>query len=418
MVTQEEIAPNTNLRQAAGRAAAGGGISRALNFFIALSCGLIVANNYYAQPLLPSLTGHLHASSGVVGLCMTGNQLGYAVGLALLVPLGDLLPRRRLIVVMLGAVVLALVLAACAPNVWVLVAALAAVGVAGTAINILIPFTASLAAPGQRGNAVGIVMTGLLLGILLARTVSGTIAQLAGWRMVYVVAACLIGVLAISMARVLPDLPTAPGQSYARLLSSVVAMVRGEPFLRHRMVLGMLGFCIFQLMWTALPFLFAHPPYHFSTAEIGLFGLLGAAGALTATPAGRLASHRRVHLATGAFLACIAIAWGLLAHGNMLAFIIAGLLVLDVGVQGAHVLNQTRILAYPLRVRSRVTTAYMVAYFTGGSIGAVLATQLYPAWGWPGVCAAGAVLTLLAFAAWSAERVHAPDPLGENGIPG
>lgn len=397
--------------------ASGAGISRAFNFFIAVSCGLIVANNYYAQPLLPDLASHLHASSAGAGLTITVNQLGYAVGLALLVPLGDLLPRRRLIVVMLAADVLALVLAAAAPSVWVLVSALAAVGIAGTVINILIAFTASLATPEQRGNAVGTVMAGLLFGILLARTVSGAIAQLAGWRTVYIVAACLIGMLCICMARVLPDLAGAPGQSYGRLLSSVARIIRAEPFLRRRMALGLLGFCIFQLLWTALPFMLAHPPYRFSTATIGLFGLLGAAGALIATPAGRLAFHRRVHLATGMFLACIAVAWALLVHGGWLAAVIAGLVVLDVGVQGAHVMNQARILAYPLRIRSRVTTAYMVAFFAGGSIGSALATQLYSAWAWRGVCAAGALLTLIALAVWSTERVRAPDPSPEIPLP-
>ncbi|MET9296400.1 MFS transporter [Streptomyces sp. NPDC003077] len=386
----------------------GSGIARSMVLLLALACGLIVANNYYAQPLLPDLQESFGVSSGVVGLCVTLNQLGYAAGLVFLVPLGDLLARRRLITLMLAVDALALAAATAAPGAWALIAALTLVGVTGSAINILIPLTATLAKEEQRGRVVGTLMTGLLLGVLLARTVAGALDELAGWRLVYGTAAVLIAGLAVLLYAKLPDLPAAPGSSYPKLLASVGSLVRSEPFLRRRMALGAIGFASFQLLWTALPFMLADEPYGYSPAAIGLFGLLGAAGALCAQPAGRLQDRGLAHVATGLLLGAIAISWALLLGERTLALVIAGILVLDVGVQGVHVLNQARIYGYRPQIRSRVTTAYMSAYFLGGSAGGALAITLYPALGWPGVCAAGGALAVVGLALWATERVRTP----------
>ena len=384
----------------------GAGVSRLLALFLAVACGLIVANNYYAQPLLPDLKSHFGVSSGVVGLCVTLNQLGYAAGLVLLVPLGDLLARRRLIVVMLTLDTLALVAATCAPDTWTLIGALTVVGVTGSAINILIPFATTLAREEQRGQVVGTLMTGLLLGILLARTVSGALVDLGGWRLVYGTAAALIAALTVTMAVVLPDPPAGRGQTYRQLLGSVGALIRNEPFLRSRMATGALGFAAFQLLWTGLPFMLSHGPYDYSAATIGLFGLIGAAGALTAQFVGRYQDRGLAHPVTGMLLAAIGVSWALLLGHDQLALIIAGILVLDVGVQGAHVLNQARIYCYPPQIRSRITTAYMTAYFLGGSAGSALAAALYPVWGWSGLCAVGGVIVAVAVALWATERVR------------
>ncbi|WP_328912076.1 MULTISPECIES: MFS transporter [unclassified Streptomyces] len=391
-----------------GPALPGAGVSRTLVLFLSVACGLIVANNYYAQPLLPELRESFHVSSGLVGLCITLNQLGYAAGLVLLVPLGDLLARRPMIVTMLVLDAVALAGAAAAPGAWALVAALTVAGLTGTAINILIPMAATLARDDQRGQVVGTLMTGLLLGILLARTVAGALDQLVGWRFVYAVAAAIIAVLAALSRVMLPDLPATPGSTYGRLLASVGSLIAAEPFLRRRMATGALGFGVFQLLWTALPFMLSDDPYGYSPGVIGLFGLLGVAGALCAQPAGRLQDRGLAHAATGVLLAAIGVSWALLSGSGTLLLVVAGILVLDVGVQGVHVLNQTRIYAYPPRIRSRVTTAYMSAYFLGGSAGGALAVTLYPRWGWTGVCVAGGVLTAAALALWTTDRTRPP----------
>ncbi|MET9499803.1 MFS transporter [Streptomyces sp. NPDC006552] len=389
--------------------APGTGISRSLVLLLALACGLIVANNYYAQPLLPDFTRSLHITTSGAGLAVTLNQLGYAAGLVLLVPLGDLLARRTLVTVMLAIDALALLAAALAPNAFTLVTVLTVVGITGSAINILIPAAATLARDDQRGGVVGTLMTGLLLGILLARTVAGVIDEAIGWRWVYGIAAAVIAALAVALRLRLPDIPATRGASYPQLLASVGSLVRSEPFLRRRMAIGALGFCCFQLLWTALPFMLNGAPYHYSAATIGLFGLLGAAGAACAQPAGRLQDRGVAHGATGALLLVIGAAWALTAGaGAGLALLIAGILVLDIGVQGVHVLNQARMYGYPASIRSRVTSAYMTAYFLGGSLGGALGVFLYTAAGWAGVCAAGGALTALALLLWLTDRHRAP----------
>ncbi|WP_329578379.1 MFS transporter [Kitasatospora sp. NBC_01250] len=389
---------------AASSAAAAPGLSRPLVLLLATACGLVVANNYYAQPLLPALAGSLRVSSGVAGLCITLNQLGYALGLVFLVPLGDLLAPRRLVVTMLAVDTLALASAALAPGAGSLLAALAVVGLTGSAASVLIPLATSLAREDQRGRVVGILMTGLLLGVLLARTASGALDQLAGWRAVYGLAAAATGLLALALRLRLPKLPARQGQSYPRLLASVATLVRTEPLLRSRMASGALAFGCFQLLWTGLPFLLSDRPYHYSAATIGLFGLLGAAGALGARPIGRLQDRGSAHPATGLLLLTLAFAWAALAGGHHLLPLIAGILLLDVGAQGLNVLNQARIYTFPVALRSRVTTAYMTAYFLGGAVGATAAATLYAAAGWLGSCLTGLGLTAVAGALWLGDR--------------
>ncbi|WP_063771610.1 MFS transporter [Streptacidiphilus albus] len=401
--------------------AAGGrgqaGLPRALVLLLAAACGVIVANNYYAQPLLPALQHAFGTSAGTAGLCVTLNQLGYAAGLVFIVPLGDLAGRRRLVTLLLALDAVVLAAAAAAPSAWALIALLTAAGTAGTAINVLIPTAASLADDSQRGRVVGTLMTGLLLGILLARTVAGAIDSLVGWRPVYGVAAVAAAALALALHAKLPELPAAPGARYPQLLASVVTLVRTQPFLRRRMAAGALGFGAFQLLWTALPFMLSDKPYAYAPAVIGLFGLLGAAGAAAAQPAGRLQDRGIAHGATGVLLVLLAGSWALLAEGRNLLLLAAGIVLLDIGVQGVHVLNQGRIYLFPAQVRARATTAYMSAYFLGGAAGGAVAVALYPAWGWDGVCAAGAVMALAGLALWAGDRRAGPAPAATTSLP-
>jgi len=376
---------------------------------MAFAVGAIVANLYYVQPLLPDIAADLRVTPSVVGSSVTVTQLGYATGLALLVPLGDLVANRRLVVSMLVVAAAALGLTALSPGPAVLLVLFAVVGVSSTAINVLIQLAATLAHEGERGRVVGTLMTGLFLGILLARTVSGALGDVAGWRVVYGFAAVLVAALAVALRLRLPNLPARGGTTYPKLLGSVVTIVRTERFMRRRMAFGALGFAGFQLLWTSLPFLLSGEPYHYSSAAIGLFGLVGAAGVFCAQVAGRLLDKGLAHQVTGVLVLMLGVAWLVIGTGGeYLVPLLIGIILLDLGVQGLHVLNQTRIYVYPIEIRSRVTTAYMTSYFAGGAVGAALAVVLYGQFGWLGVCVAGGVLTCLAAVLWLTDRAITP----------
>jgi predicted MFS family arabinose efflux permease len=375
---------------------------------LAIACGAAVANLYYAQPLLDVIAEDLGVSSGAAGLLVTSSQVGYAAGLVLFVPLGDLLDRRRMVARMLLLAAAGLALAAAAPSFAVLAAAIAVVGVTSVVAQVLVPLAGSLAPEHERGKVVGDVMSGLLLGILLARTASGLIAELGGWRSVYVVGAALMLVLAAVLGRALPATPPVTDLPYGRLLRSVGALVRDEPLLRRRMVYGAAGMAGFSVLWTAIAFLLSGAPYHYGEGTIGLFGLAGLVGAGAAQGAGRLADRGRGHAATGAFLAAIAAAWGLLAlGGTSLAALIAGVVLLDLGIQGQHILNQSTIYTLRADARSRVTTAYMAHNFLWGALGSAGASWAWSAGGWGAVSALGLGLAAVALAAWGLEHVSA-----------
>jgi predicted MFS family arabinose efflux permease len=288
-----------------------------------------------------------------------------------------------------------------APTFSVLCAVLVLAGITSAAAQIVVPFAASLAAEDRRGRITGTVMSGLLLGILLARTISGAIAEIGGWRLVFFVAAIVVALLALLVWRLLPSVTAPATTSYAGLLHSVLVLVREHPVLRGRMALGLLSMAQFSAMWTASSFLLART-YHFSDGLIGLFGLAGAAGALGAPLAGRLADRGHGHHATTAAWMCLLTGWGLLAWGNHnLAALITGLLVFDLGAQGAQISNQNKIYSLDPDARSRITTAYMVTYFIGGMLGSVIASYTYQLSGWTAVCILGATTAAAGLTIWA-----------------
>src|SRR2546421_6309413 len=251
------------------------GIGTATVALLAVATGLAVASLYYAQPLLDEIRRNLHLTSGTAGLIVTFTQLGYAASLLLVVPLGDLLERRRLITGMCVMSAAALVAAGLTTSGPLLLAASLVVGVFSTGAQLLVAFAATLAAPGERGRVVGTIMSGLLIGILLARTVSGYLASAGGWRLVYWVAAGLMLLIAAALRARLPMAPPRSRLHYAALLRSVFGLLREEPLLRTRAVYGALGMANFSVLWTPLGLMLAGPPYHYSPAVIGLFGLAG-----------------------------------------------------------------------------------------------------------------------------------------------
>jgi predicted MFS family arabinose efflux permease len=371
---------------------------------LAVACGAAVANLYYAQPLLHTISADLGVSSGTTALLVTASQIGYAAGLVLIVPLGDLLNRRRLVSGMLVLTTVGLAGAAVAPSLAGLAIALAVVGTTSVVAQILVPFASALAGEDERGRVVGMVMSGLLIGILLARTFSGLVAQFGGWRLVYGLAAAGTLVLSIAVARALPDIRPVAGPSYGKLLRSVGTLIAQEPLLRRRMAYGALGMAGFTVVWTSLALLLSRPPFSFGEAVIGLFGLAGLAGASAAQFAGRAADTGRGRRATGVFLGSILLGWGFLALGRSSVFgLIAGLVVLDLGVQGQHILNQSIIYELRPEARSRLTTAYMGGNFFAGALASALTVWAWDLGGWLVVCAFGATLALTGLVAWMTE---------------
>lgn len=375
-----------------------------LVFVIAVATGISVANLYYAQPLLHTLARSFGVSNGAAGTIITMTQFGYAAGLVLLVPLGDLLERRRLISRVLLAATVSLVGAALAPHMlWFFIACLL-VGFTAVVAQVLVPFAAHLARDEDRGRVVGRVMSGLLMGILLGRVAAGLISDTLGWRAVFWIAAGLMLIQSIVLARVLPAEPAQNHQPYRKLLRSILDLMIELPLLRRRIVYGMCVFAGFSALWTSLPFLLSPAPYHYSDTIIGLFGLLGVAGAMMASFAGHLHDTGHTRIGTGGTLALTVVSFVIMGIWpyHVIA-IIVGIVVLDLGVQGTQILNQSTIYTLRPEARSRLTTAYMTCFFLGGALGSAVAAAAFSHYGWTGVTIAGAGFGSLGFLFWLTE---------------
>ncbi len=383
------------------------GLSRALVVLIAVATGAIVANLYYAQPVLHQVAKTFHSGPGPTSTLITATQIGYAIGLLLVVPLGDLHPRRALVTRLFCVAAVALVACALAPSLWFFALASIAVGGASVAGQVMIPFAADLAPEERRGRVVARIMTGLLMGILLARTVSGLVAQAAGWRAIYWLSAAVMVFFAIVLWRTLPAERARPHRSYAELVGSTLRLLGSEPALRRRAWHGACAFAAFSVLWTTIAFLLSGSPYHYSNAVIGLFGLVGVAGILAANLAGKLADSDRVGATTVAAGVLLAGSFALLWAGRTsLAALIAGVVVLDMGTQGMQITNQAVIYALRPDARSRINSAYMVCYFLGGAAGSLAAGALYGSHGWAGVCLLGTGLGVLTLVASAYDRVR------------
>jgi predicted MFS family arabinose efflux permease len=332
----------------------------------------------------------------------TATQVGYGLGLLLIVPLGDLVNRRRLVLGQTALSTVALLAVTVSPNAVVLLVSMTAVGGLAVVTQVLVAYSAVLAAPGDRGRVVGQVTSGIIIGILLARTVSGTLADLAGWRAVYAVSAVATIVVASLLARVLPRTgETRPVLAYPRLVGSVFRLFAEVRVLRTRAVLALLTFMALTLWATSMVLpLTAHG---LSTTQVGLFGLSGAAGAIGAGRAGRLADRGFAQRVTGTGLAIMVVSWPLIALLNESLWVLAlGVFAFDFGLQSVHVSNQSLILRARPDAGSRLTAGYMVCYSVGSATGAIASTVLYASSGWTGVCVAGGTVSLAALAWWAA----------------
>ena len=371
-----------------------------LLWLLAVAAGASVASLYYCQPLLALLAADFSTTERGAGLVPTLTQAGYAAGMLLVVPLGDTAERRRLIVLAALCSAAALLAVAAAPSLAFLCAASFALGLVSVVPQLAVPFAAGIVPAAERGRSVGKVMSGLLVGILLSRTVSGLVGAHLGWRAIYLIAAAVTLLLALALRIFLPRQEPALRLSYPRLLASLPGLLR-EPLLRRHAILGALALAAFSAFWTTLTFLLEAPPFRLGSDAAGAFGVVGVAGALAAPFAGRLADRIGTRAVNGLALLLVLVSYCVFAAASTsLVLLGVGVVLLDLGVQANHISNQTRILGLSADARNRLNSVYMAIYFTGAAAGSALSSHAYASWRWAGVSALGIGLSLLGLAAF------------------
>jgi len=370
-------------------------INSTLVVLMAVAIGVIVANLYYLQPLLQQVRADFHVSTASTSLLITLVQVGYVIGLFFILPLGDLFVRRTLIVSVFLVAALVMAGASFIHSFAIFALLTVAIGLSSVAGQVIIPLGADLAPDAQRGRVLGRLMTGLLGGVLLSRTLSGAVSEAIGWRGVYRVSAGLLVVMAVVMYFALPQERSRDRFEYRHLATGGLAMMHDSAVLRRRGWLGGTAFGAFSVLWSTLAFHLSAAPFHYSSGVIGLFGLFGLAGIVAANVAGRLADQGRTQLATvsSAFLIVVAFA-GLSVGRHNVWLIVIGIILLDAGAQGTHVTNQSIIYAIAPSQRSTINSIYMVCFFTGASIGSLASGYAFAHYGWDGTCAVGAIFGL------------------------
>lgn len=381
-------------------------LTAGITTLFSLTCALAVANVYSAQPLLDSMAVSLKVAPGMIGGVITATQLGYAIGLLFLVPLGDWLNRKYVAMTQLLLSAAALVVAGLSPNIATLFGAMLIVGLMAVVVQLMVAWVAILATPQKRGQAVGTLTSGIVSGILLSRFISGAIADIAVWRAVYLTAACMMLLMAGVVWKVMPP-PSKQSQpqksTYLSLLKSVFQLYITEPQLRKRGILALLIFAAFSMLWTTM--VMPLTALSLSHTQAGMFGLAGLAGVLAASRAGKWADQGWAQRTTGLALALLALSWLPIAYvETSLLWLLVGVIALDFAVQAVHVSNQSLIIAARPAAASRLVGAYMCFYSLGSAAGAIVATQLYSHWGWQAVCLAGAAVSACAFLVWSGSR--------------
>ncbi|GAB3816469.1 MFS transporter [Pontibacter rugosus] len=364
-----------------------------------IASGMVVANIYYNQPLLAEIARTFQVPEADAGNIAMLTQVGYAIGLLFIIPLGDMLRRKRLIMVDFVLIILSLLLAALAPNMYTLMAASLLIGATSVVPQLFVPMAAHLAKPEARGKAVGTVMSGLLIGILCSRTLSGFVGAFLGWRAMFMIAAGLMVVLWVAIYFMLPEVHPDFKGNYRKLMKSLVHLVKTEPKLRVAAARGALSFACFGGFWTTLVFLLEEPPFNQGSDVAGAFGLIGAGGAVMASVMGRLSDKfdtKYILVATIAMIILAYVVFGMFS--DSILGLVVGVILLDLGLQASHIANQTLVFSLNPQARNRLNTVYMFTYFIGGAIGTFLASQAWHIWQWDGVVVVGLVFSSLALA--------------------
>ena len=382
------------------------GPSAALIFLLAATAGLVVMNLYYNQPILNAIGASFRVGPAAVAWVATATQLGYAAALLFVVPLGDGIDRKWLIIASTLASCAILILVPISPNLPFMLGASFALGFASVAPQIAIPYAAGLVPGAGRGKVVGTVMSGLLIGVLLSRTTSGFIGTRFSWQVVYWFAAAVMLILAVVLWIALPSQPVHASQPYGRLLASLPRLLQTEPILRRHSILGALGFATFSAFWTTLAFYLHSRPQHYGPDVVGMFGLLAITGAMVGPLAGHLGESWRPRQINGLFFSLILVAFVVMLFSEQATLLLvgAGVLLLDAGAQGNQIANQGRIYTLNSALHGRINSVYMVTYFLGGSIGSLVGAQAWAIAGWPGVCSVGMILSIAALAFLLIER--------------
>ncbi len=371
---------------------------------MAVTSGAAVANLYYNQPLLAVIQQKFQASSHAVGLIPMLTQIGYALGILLIVPLGDLLERRRLIIIMYFLTAVASSALAISPNITWLQITSFAVGITTIVAQLMIPLAAQLVQPHERGKVVGTLMSGLFIGILLARTVSGFIAASFNWRAVYWLASVLMLVSAVILSKSLPESRSSIQITYPKLIGSLFELIQ-QPILRQAALSGAMSFGAFSAFWSTLVFLLAQPPYHYGSEVVGLFGLVGVTGAIAAPMVGKLADRSSPKRVVGIGLLITTTSFILFwIFKHQIIGLVIGVILLDLGVQTTQVSNQARIYSLPTELHSRLNAVYISSYFLGGALGSYLGTYAWSIWNWQGVCIAALMMLVVAFTTFYQKR--------------
>ncbi|MCE7029926.1 MFS transporter [Jiella avicenniae] len=368
------------------------GLGPTLTFLFALSCGALAANLYYAQPLVSMMGSDIGLPVAAESSIVTLGQIGYAVGLVFLVPLGDLLENRTLILATMAANVVSLAGLALAPGLATLFAGMLVVGATSCVAQMLVPLAANLAPEDQRGAVVGNVVSGLLGGILLARPISSFLADYVGWRGVFGLSAGLIALLALVSVALLPRRVPGGERGYWSLIRSLGKLFLSEPVLRRRGLYHAAMFAAFSLFWTATPIVLLHDPFDFTPSGVALFALAGVLGVFAAPVSGRLADRGHSRIGTAAALSMVIVAFLLATDGTSLIALVVAAVAIDLGVQANLVFGQREIFRLAPDIRNRLNAVYMTTFFLGGAIGSALASPVLTHFGWLGVCVIGMAL--------------------------
>ncbi|MFD0770237.1 MFS transporter [Bacillus sp. CGMCC 1.60114] len=384
-------------------------ISAGLTILLATACGIIVANLYYAQPLVGLISAAIGLSTSSAGLIVTLTQIGYVVGLLFLVPLGDIVENRKLVVISLLLSAVALTATVFVKHGILFLVASFFIGLGSVAAQVLIPFTSYLASETTRGRVVGNVMSGLLLGIMLSRPISSLVADIWGWNAIFALSAVVIVVLAIVLLKVLPTRRPMTNTNYTALLGSMWQLLRTSPILRRRAIYHACVFGTFSLFWTTVPLLLSSPTFHFSQKAIALYALVGIAGAIAAPVGGRLADRGWTRLATGIALAVVIVSLllPLMIQSSSpfgIAVLVVAAILLDMGVSANLVLSQRLIFSLEPEIRSRLNGLFMAIFFLGGAIGSSIGGWTYASGGWSAVLWTGIAFPVIALLYFATEK--------------
>ncbi|GEP65086.1 major facilitator transporter [Clostridium beijerinckii] len=372
-------------------------LTKLLILVMSIACGLTVANLYYIQPLLGDIAKTFHVDQLSIGFAAMLTQIGYAIGMIFILPLGDIKEKRNLIVIMLLFSVISLMSMFFSSNIYILTISSFAVGFTSIIPQLIIPLAAQLSNPQQRGQTIGTIMSGLLIGILLSRTVSGILGSYLGWRIVYLIAAIMMFALMLILRKLIPLCNPISDIKYSELLKSMIHLIKTEPILRESSLNGALMFSAFSAFWTSLIFLLESSHYNMGAEAAGLLGLVGVSGALAAPLVGKVADKRGSRFAIGICIVVVIASYLLFfLFGFKIWGLVLGVILLDLGVQSCNVSNQARVHSLNEETRNRLNTIYMVSFFLGGAFGSFLGSYSYSHFGWYGVCTFGIITQILA----------------------